>query len=995
MELDLFRLSSIVAANAPVLRMHPRDRFMPCDVDTFLEGSRLLERAEAWDDVHYSEEARTAAPAPSAAGKGGLPRSGSGSGRWRTAARTLWSRSASTSAAATPATVSTGPPRAPAGGFPSPPPEGWRELLGRSVGGDGWEGVLAAQEARVWRRARYHEELKTDRVAARPSREAEGVGSGFVAVRGGAGASPVRANAGPAGTARGTNEAMWVVLKRQPLNGVAMVGVGADGGSPSRPPAPAAIGGSGPPLGPNRPVSSPRLAPSSESVAALPHKPSPEVGGSAASVQGASTSSPRGSAVATVALGAPAMPCEVGASMKVAKEPSTPSGTGASDKAAKALATRGGTTNSPPAGLTSPAPVNPFGFKMSSSPSGRLRPVHPAIYRDAPSSTSSSESSSEASSPTSKWRRRSMGSSTRSLAPSSCSSNPSSLTLSRAASAADPAQERGEISGGVRPEAAVREPFGAAAEKGAGRRDGATPAPLAGAPSDPYDPLYAEERDLELAAELAAMLAEGCGPRQGASAKGVPAGAAGAGVASGPDAVGLSGASSQLAGRTPVAPAVEASASAAAQPASGALPAAARPPLSRGSPTREPPYPLSMLPMHFDPSFDPGRGLRLDLHPSARAGVPREDVDDVPLYAHVKVVSTAPAGLAPGAVEAGSGEHPSASVPLTLEINYLTLYAYNGPYRLGGLGAVQVGAHDGDWEHWTARVAWPSGELLGAWHSAHRARDGCWESGERVLRDAISQRPVAYVALHGHGTYPRPGRVLRHFFLGNDLCADGGVEWRPRRVVLLPVGSGASHGYGRWLGTDRWGAACAVARGEATAEGKAVARAGASGAAPPAWTVVVVPDRGTAVGREGACVPDVETGEGAHRSVPSPTGASAAPPSALEADDARPAGPAGLASPLAGEARSPAERSQGWTVVSPSGGSSPRRQLAGVAGAAIPRGLPLIVHGDPCRWLFFRGLWGETDAPICQGWFLSSECPVSRTPLLRLFGHHVREVDRV
>lgn len=45
---------------------------------------------------------------------------------------------------------------------------------------------------------------------------------------------------------------------------------------------------------------------------------------------------------------------------------------------------------------------------------------------------------------------------------------------------------------------------------------------------------------------------------------------------------------------------------------------------------------------------------------------------------------------------------------------------------------------------------------------------------------------AAFVAKHGHGVYPSPGRVYRHFYLGNDLCSSHGPVWRPRRVVLLP-----------------------------------------------------------------------------------------------------------------------------------------------------------------------------------------------------------------
>ena len=56
----------------------------------------------------------------------------------------------------------------------------------------------------------------------------------------------------------------------------------------------------------------------------------------------------------------------------------------------------------------------------------------------------------------------------------------------------------------------------------------------------------------------------------------------------------------------------------------------------------------------------------------------------------------------------------------------------------------------------------------------------------QVPKDPQTGRHAAYVALHGHGVYPRPGRVLRHFFLGNDLCSAAGPVWRPRQVILLP-----------------------------------------------------------------------------------------------------------------------------------------------------------------------------------------------------------------
>ena len=65
----------------------------------------------------------------------------------------------------------------------------------------------------------------------------------------------------------------------------------------------------------------------------------------------------------------------------------------------------------------------------------------------------------------------------------------------------------------------------------------------------------------------------------------------------------------------------------------------------------------------------------------------QSETDDVPLYVAVKDVMNKA-----GQVEA-------------VEINYLTFYAYNGPYKVGvpPIRPVRAGAHDGDWEHFTVR----------------------------------------------------------------------------------------------------------------------------------------------------------------------------------------------------------------------------------------------------------------------------------------------------
>lgn len=64
----------------------------------------------------------------------------------------------------------------------------------------------------------------------------------------------------------------------------------------------------------------------------------------------------------------------------------------------------------------------------------------------------------------------------------------------------------------------------------------------------------------------------------------------------------------------------------------------------------------------------------------------QSELDEVPLYVVVKEVLSKEA-----CVEA-------------VEINYLTFYAFNGPYTIGlPPFAFEAGAHDGDWEHFTVR----------------------------------------------------------------------------------------------------------------------------------------------------------------------------------------------------------------------------------------------------------------------------------------------------
>ena len=56
------------------------------------------------------------------------------------------------------------------------------------------------------------------------------------------------------------------------------------------------------------------------------------------------------------------------------------------------------------------------------------------------------------------------------------------------------------------------------------------------------------------------------------------------------------------------------------------------------------------------------------------------------------------------------------------------------------------------------RVHPETGDLIGIYFHAHRNHDGCWVAAPDLQRTAEG-RPIAYVALHGHGTYPVSGKV--------------------------------------------------------------------------------------------------------------------------------------------------------------------------------------------------------------------------------------------
>jgi hypothetical protein len=106
---------------------------------------------------------------------------------------------------------------------------------------------------------------------------------------------------------------------------------------------------------------------------------------------------------------------------------------------------------------------------------------------------------------------------------------------------------------------------------------------------------------------------------------------------------------------------------------------------------------------------------------------------------------------------------------------------------------VQVGEHEGDWEHVTVRCT-KEGQLLAVYYGSHRHGDGTWVRAEVVPFETRTGRIVAFVARNGHGTYPAAATYGRIFGLANDVTSADGPVWAPRRCIAVfrPSGEASS-----------------------------------------------------------------------------------------------------------------------------------------------------------------------------------------------------------
>ena len=111
-------------------------------------------------------------------------------------------------------------------------------------------------------------------------------------------------------------------------------------------------------------------------------------------------------------------------------------------------------------------------------------------------------------------------------------------------------------------------------------------------------------------------------------------------------------------------------------------------------------------------------------------------------------------------------------------------------------------------------------------------------------------------------------------------------------------------------------------------------------------------------------------------------------------------GEAGPHAPPAGSGGLRRSRGSRKLLQAQSRGSALSSPAAHAASAAVPapggiHSPPEVVTADSCDWLWFEGDWGTTAAPVCQSWFGRAEPPLSRSSLLRIFGHIWPEPENV
>ena len=133
-----------------------------------------------------------------------------------------------------------------------------------------------------------------------------------------------------------------------------------------------------------------------------------------------------------------------------------------------------------------------------------------------------------------------------------------------------------------------------------------------------------------------------------------------------------------------------------------------------------------------------------------------------------------------------------------LDVRYIYFYGYNGPYPLIDVNHwfnYKYGEHYSDFEHITMRfVKNKMGKLVLSkiYYGAHTKVEGVWKYPDEI--EWKTNRPISYVALHGHGNYPHSGIYPRILGLGTDYCQQGFL-WTPKKIIYINTKNSSWHNY--------------------------------------------------------------------------------------------------------------------------------------------------------------------------------------------------------
>lgn len=114
-----------------------------------------------------------------------------------------------------------------------------------------------------------------------------------------------------------------------------------------------------------------------------------------------------------------------------------------------------------------------------------------------------------------------------------------------------------------------------------------------------------------------------------------------------------------------------------------------------------------------------------------------------------------------------------------IHIFYVFLYPYNSSKNIAGIR--KVGAHFGDLEHMTVVLDKTTKNIKEIFYSAHGNEEGRWVKKEDAPFEG--DRPIGYIAMGSHATYPKTGVVFRYYGFANDLV-EKGIKWDPQVIQV-------------------------------------------------------------------------------------------------------------------------------------------------------------------------------------------------------------------